>query len=278
MTSRYHVLFGRIALVLGVLSVATAALPLAAIERGPYSIEILVDGVPLTEYAAREKTYIEATEGREYSIRVTNHTARRVAVALSVDGLNTIDAKTTTAGEASKWILAPYQTITLDGWQTSSSTARRFFFTTEEESYGAWLGRTSNLGVISAAVFRERLPEPAPIIRPDTREGGRQERKKDAARRMKSAPSEAAPAPESELSDELAATGIGRELDHRVRRVRFEAEDSPAAVMELRYEYHDTLVRLGVLPHPYAHRQRSLERRERARGFEDMGFAPDPFR
>ena len=275
MISRLHVLFGRITLVLGVLWVASAALPLAAIERGPYTLEILVDGVPLAEYAARGKTYIEATEGREYSIRVTNHTARRIAVALSVDGLGTIDAKTTSAGKASKWILSPYQTVTLDGWQTSSTTARRFFFTTEEESYGAWLGRTSNLGIISAAVFRERVPEPAPITRPHSREG---ESKKDSARRMKSAPSAAPLAPESELSDELAATGIGRELDHHVRRVRFEAESSPAAVMELRYEYHDTLVRLGVLPHPYAQRQQRLQRRERAQGFEGMEFAPDPFR
>lgn len=278
MTFRLHVRFVRISLILVLLTAAAAAVPLAAIERGPFSLEILVDGIPLEEFAARGKTYIEATEGREYSIRVTNHTARRIAVAVSVDGLNTIDAKTTTAGESSKWILSPYQTITLDGWQTSSTTARRFFFTTEEESYGAWLGRTTNLGVISAAVFRERIPDPpAPIVEPRSREGGRAQGKKES-RRMESAPSAGSAAPESELSDEMAATGIGRELDHRVRRVRFEAESSPAALIELRYEYHDTLVRLGVLPRPYAHDRRRLERRESARGFEGLEFAPDPFR
>jgi len=270
MPSRLQELSGRIVFVLAVLWITSAALPVAAIDRGPYSLEILIDGIPLAEYAARGKTYVEATEDREYSILVTNHTARRIAVALSVDGLNTIDAKTTSSGEASKWILSPYQTITLDGWQTSSTTARRFFFTTEDESYGAWLGRTSNLGIIAAAVFREQLPEPAPIIQPHSREGARTQGKKsekDSARL----------APETELSDDLAATGIGRELDHQVRRVRFEAESSPAAVMELRYEYHETLVRLGVLPQPYAHRKRSLQRRERARGFEGMEFSPDPW-
>ena len=84
--------------------------------------------------------------------------------------------------------------------------------------------------------------------------------------------------PSAGLDEELAATGIGRELEHRVQRVRFEAERSPAAVMQLRYEYHDALVDLGVLPRPYAHRQDPLERRERARGFQDLSFAPDPFR
>ena len=278
MTSRLHLRLVRISLVLGLLSIAAAALPLAAIERGPYSLEILVDGVPLDEFAGRGKTYIEATEGHEYSIRVTNRTARRIAVALSVDGLNTIDAKTTTAGAASKWILSPYETITLDGWQTSSAKARRFFFTTEEESYGAWLGRTTNLGIISAAVFRERVPDPpAPIVQPHSREGGRDQDKKEA-RRKDSAPSARSAAPESELSDEMAATGIGRELDHRVRRVRFESESSPAALIELRYEYHDTLVRLGVLPRPFARDRHGIERREHAHGFEGLEFAPDPFR
>jgi hypothetical protein len=95
---------------------------------------------------------------------------------------------------------------------------------------------------------------------------------------MKSAPSAGSAAPESELSDEMAATGIGRKLDHRVRRVRFEPESSPAATLELRYEYHDALVRLGVLPRPFARDQRRLERREGARGFDSLEFAPDPFR
>ena len=45
---------------------------------------------------------------------------------------------------------------------TSRSTARQFFFTTEEKSYGAWLGKTRDLGVITAAFFRERRPQPVP--------------------------------------------------------------------------------------------------------------------
>jgi len=248
-----------------ILTLVVAALPALAAEHGPYSLEVLVDGAPLHEHAARGKTYVEAREGCEYAIRLTNRTSGRIAVALSVDGLNTIDAKTTTAREASKWILAPYQAITLDGWQTSSSTARRFFFTTEEESYGAWLGRTDKLGVISVAVFRERVADPpAPILSPPSRESR--------------SPARKSAAPESGLSDDLAATGIGRQVDHRVRRVHFESEDSPAAVIELRYEYHDALVRLGVLPRPHPSDQRRLELRERAHGFEGFEFAPDPFR
>jgi hypothetical protein len=244
--------------------------PAAALERGPYSIEILVDGTPLDELAAHSRTYVEAREGSDFAVRLRNGTSRRVAVALSVDGLNVIDAKTTSAREASKWILDPYQTITLEGWQTGTSTARRFFFTTEDRSYGAWLGETRNLGLVSAAFFRERLPDPAPITRP-TMEKSEGERSRGGAEKKDSAQ-----APMS--ADEPAATGIGEEIEHNVRRVHFEAERSPAAVMDIRYEYRDELARLGVLPLPYAYREDPLERRERARGFDEPGFAPDPYR
>ncbi len=260
-----------------------------ALEQSPISMEILVGGIPLAEYAARNTTYVEAIEGREYTIRLENRTGGRVAVALSVDGMNTIDAKTTSAREASKWILQPYQTLLLDGWQTGTDTARRFFFTTEEKSYGAWMGKTQNLGIVSAAAIRERRRDPLPIHRPLRRDRRRSGLPGDApggaeapsriegeAAESKAAPLGRQPELQPSPSDDLAATGIGQQFDHRVRRVRFEAESSPAAVMEIRYEYHDALVRLGVLPRSYARWEDPLERRERARGFEDFDFAPSP--
>jgi hypothetical protein len=268
---------------LPLLLLLAAASSATALERGPYSLELLVNGAPINEYAARGTNYVEAIEGREYSIRLRNHTGRRIAVALSVDGLNTIDAKESTARAASKWILGPYETITLDGWQTGSETARRFFFTTEAESYGAWLGKTRNLGLISAAVFREKVKPVAiqrhrrnKLSRPSAREEGAPASPEAAGREFKGQAGDAeSPA---ELSEDLAATGIGREVEHRVQRVRFEAENAPAAVLELRYEYRDALVKLGVIPPSYTCREHPLDRRERARGFDDFEFAPDPFR
>jgi len=256
-------------------------------------MEVLVDGVPLRQYAARGTTYIEAREGCEYSIRLTNRTAGRIAIALSVDGLNSIDAKVTATREGSKWILGPYETLTLDGWQTSNSKARRFYFTSEQDSYGAWLGETRNLGVISAAVFREKLRRPVPVYRPSVEKKSRLFGREDSGEALPSSPQResetqsgpagSAAAPESmlrtqeALSDDLAATGIGRQMNHRVRRVRFQSESRPAMVLNIRYEYHNALVRLGVLPPVYAQREDPLTRRERARGFQDTGFAPDPF-
>lgn len=228
-----------------------------AAGQGPYSVEILVGGSPTTEYAARGTTYVEARKGREYTIRLRNNTAQRIGVALSVDGLNTIDAKHTSAAEGRKWILEPWQTIDLSGWQTSATTARRFYFTDEKRSYGAWLGKTDDLGVIAAAFFPERVAV-AELDRPSAAPAPRAEGKMQRAEARDS-----------------AATGIGRETEHRVRRVAFEHDPAPAAVVSIRYEYRDALVKLGVLP---ADPDDAIARRERARGFEDGDFAPDPYR
>ena len=254
-----------------------AAWPALAMSEDRYSMEILVDGRPMEEHAARGRTYLEALEGRDYSIRLRNRTGTRVAVALSVDGLNTIDARTTTPEEASKWILGPYQTIVIDGWQTGPSTARRFFFTSEDRSYGAWLGKTRNLGVIAAAFYKERPGLPAPIWK----EG-------EGADRPDGPMRDSSPSPGSRESvrseaygspppDDNAATGIGREVGHSVRRVPFDAEPSPVAVLQVRYEYRDALVRLGVLRDEPPCGD-VLDRRESAQGFDGLEFAPDPYR
>jgi len=119
-------------------------------------VEIIVDGTRVPVYSHKGKTYIEAIKEKEYSIRITNPLGERIAVALSVDGLNTIDAKQTKAQKATKWGLEPYQSIVISGWQISDRQARQFFFTTEDQSYGAKLGKTENFGVISAVYFKER--------------------------------------------------------------------------------------------------------------------------
>jgi hypothetical protein len=279
-----------------------------ALERGGYSMEILIDGIPICEHPARGKTYVEALKRREYSVRLRNRTGERIAIALSVDGLNSIDARTTTARDARKWVLGPYETITLDGWQVSSATARKFFFTTEEKSYGNWLGKTKNLGLIAAAVFREKRrpisiynepPYDVPFRQREEGEPDGDESKSAPAPVEPSAPMgqvEDMLAPETEgssgspgstlrkrsdvqprKSDDFAATGIGEETSHPVQQVYFDSEEAPAAVLELRYEYRDSLVRLGVLP-AFDLYGKALSRREKASGFQEPGFAPDPFR
>ena len=70
-------------------------------ENG-FLVEVLVDGRPVPEYAGRGRRYVEALENAEYELRIHNPLGARVAVALSVDGLNTIDARHTSAWDAHK--------------------------------------------------------------------------------------------------------------------------------------------------------------------------------
>jgi hypothetical protein len=231
------------------------ALPLLArtMDRAP-EVTVLMDGDPLPSYVHHGTTYIEAVRGRDFTIRLRNPTAQRVAVALSVDGLNTIDARHTDAWNAAKWVLGPYETAEISGWQVSDRTARRFFFTGERDSYGARLGQTRNLGVIEAVFYRERAPR-------YSQDWSRKQR--DEARSQ--APSAAVPhsgaESQAQPSDDYAATGMGHSTRHEVDEVEITLEREPFASLALRYEFHPQLVKLGVLDRD------PLERRERARGF-----------
>lgn len=255
-------------------SLTLAAGPIAVISASPArdpipDVDILVKDAPRPRYAHDGRWYVEALKGQEYAIRLGNPYPVRVAVALSVDGLNTIDARETTAADARKWVLAPHKTVTISGWQTSRTKARRFEFTTEARSYGQSIGKTANMGMISAVFFKGRV-------------------RIDASDRSNAFAGRRAPAPssapiEQEASDavgtnqkavdEYAATGMGRPTDHAVRQVWLDLEDTPAQVANIRYEFRPQLVKLGILPP--APTTDTLQRRERARGFEPS-FCPEP--
>ena len=263
-----------------------------ATENG-FAVEVLVDGRPLAEYAARGRRYIEALENAEYEVRIHNPLGTRVAVALSVDGLNTIDARHTSAWDAHKWVIEPYGMISVRGWQMSSDNARRFYFTTERDSYAAKLGQTANLGVISAVFFRERRPftilpvtpgEPRPTYKEEDR--ARADRSAPAPKSDSTGEAQTAngmgrdsakqrsvqsyPAPD----DESAATGIGRSVRNDVQWIKMDLDSRPAGEIMIRYEYRASLVRLGIIPRDYP-RPQVLDRRERAQGFEPR-YCPQP--
>src|SRR5713101_1917764 len=210
---------------------------------------------------------------------------------LSVDGLNTIDARHTSAWDAHKWVIEPYGTIHVRGWQMSSENARRFYFTTERDSYAAKLGQSANLGVISAVFFRERKPftimpvtpgEPRPTYKEENRtRDNRPAPKSDSTGEAQTANGmgrdsakqrsvQSYPAPD----DESAATGIGRSVRNDVQWIRMDLDSRPAGEIMIRYEYRASLVRLGIIPRDYP-RPQVLDRRERAQGFEPR-YCPQP--
>jgi hypothetical protein len=271
-----------------------------ASRNGSFDLSVLIDGASLAEYPHGDRTYIEAVRGRNFTLRVSNPTGERVAVAISVDGRNVIDAKRTTAQGATKWVLYPGQTMEVPGWQVSGEAARRFFFTDVASSYAKWLGDTAHIGTIEAVFFRERAHPPrqaaqapyrsqpqsldemaeAPLADADSearQEHSRSDSPKSSSSQAPAPPAEAGAARKDRVvaSPEpsgLAATGIGERTNNPVQWVSFDEDPRPIARVALRYEYRRELVRLGVLSS-----HDDLAARERARGFEPE-YAPDPDR
>lgn len=258
--------------VIVVLVLVLGAPTLSAAQREGFELSVVVDGCEAPEYPHDGKLYVEALRGRNFTLRLSNSTGERVAVALSVDGRNVVDAKRTTASGAAKWILSPGQTVEIPGWQVSGETSRKFFFTETGRSYAKWLGDTRNVGRIEAVFYRERRREPVPLI---GGEAGATDGRRDGPFPMGAPPAAAPESPrerraESE-ADRFAATGIGERTRFPVRWIDFDEEPDPSARIALRYEFHRELVRLGVLPRI----EDGLAARERSRGFEP-GYAPDP--
>ena len=251
-------------------------------------IEILVGGVPVPEFWHEGIYYIEATQGKEYAIRLTNHLNSRGAVALSVDGLNTIDARHTTAYNSRKWVLEPHESVVISGWQINYHNARRFFFTTEEQSYAKQLGQMANLGIISAVLFKEKdlcvevssgRPKDSFQV-PEAHSTNSKQEPLASSPNSKSAHADRSVRQSVEVTrdqpmdGEYAATGFGREARHEVRWVHLDLDPRPVTSVSFRYEFRPTLIRLGILP--TGPRRTALERRQRAEGFIDEGFCPRP--
>jgi hypothetical protein len=247
-----------------ILALSLLATQAFAAGTSGFDVNVLVDDVARSEYVHGGVVYIEAIRGASYSLRLTNPMPYRVAVALSVDGLNTIDAKHTDARSASKWVLEPYESTVISGWQVSNRAARSFFFTGERNSYGASLGQTQNLGVIEAVYFRERRRE-VDIYRPMP---GDERSSATESGRPRPVPQAGAAAPPAkaqkhDVADDYAATGMGERARHEVQSVDIDLDPTPLASVRIRYEFHPQLVKLGILPVHVS----PLERRERASGF-----------
>ncbi|HET9467715.1 MAG TPA: hypothetical protein VFO48_04860 [Vicinamibacterales bacterium] len=75
-----------------------------------------------------------------------------------------------------------------------------------------------------------------------------------------------------QADQEYAATGMGGRTAHTVTFINMTLEKAPAQTIDIRYEYREQLLQLGVLPQVVMFDP--LTRRERSRGF-DAGFSPE---
>ena len=185
------------------------------------------------------RAYLEAERGRNYGIRVHNYTGGRIGLVIAVDGRNIISGrKSHLSTKEPMYVLAPHEQFTHDGWRTSNTNVHRFIFTDAANSYADAWGDRSAMGVIAVTAFRE-----VPRVRPQRRSGG-QEMAPSA-----SAPGESRSEKSMQSADaaETAGTGFGESHNSPSVRVHFKPQRHAFAKQFLKYEWRETLVRLGVI-------------------------------
>ncbi|HEV7575024.1 MAG TPA: hypothetical protein VGO85_03190 [Caldimonas sp.] len=237
-------------------------------------------GELLSTWRHQGASYVAGRPGDRYAVRLTNRSPGRVLVVLSVDGVNAVSGESAAVAQTG-YVLAPYQSAEITGWRKSFSEAAAFYFTALPDSYAARTGRPDNVGVIGAAVFRERVPEavggwyqPAPSV---AKESGAASGRLDAQRQEPAATSADAAAPTREMArrsqnaladEKKLGTGHGEREYSPTSQTAFErASSTPAEVVQVRYDSYANLLASGVIARP-----RPLPRQPDA----FPSFVPDP--
>lgn len=278
----------RLALFLALIAASTTACAQPAMRAPDDARFVRIDvvdrdsGQPLRQYPHRRSAWVAGDDGQPYTLRLQNLSGERVLVVLSVDGVNVVTGETA-APSQSGYVLAPYARAEIDGWRKSMHEVAAFRFSAAGESYAARTGRPFDLGVIGAAVFRERaVAKPWPRLSPPVARVER-ERANDAASAERRA--QAAPAAEALVDAQPSLAGDARApapasplgTSHGERRwsptsqTSFDrAQARPDEVIGLRYDRYESLLARGVIREPSP---RWMAREPRA---FPAGFVPDP--
>ncbi|MEO7010561.1 MAG: hypothetical protein ABI156_15535 [Caldimonas sp.] len=227
----------------------------------------------LPTYRHRGSDWVAGQPGNRYAVQMTNRSDGRVLVVLSVDGVNAISGETAAFGQTG-YVLAPHSSAEITGWRKSYREAAAFYFTSLADSYAARTDRPENVGVIGAAVYRERArwPEPRSSFEaaPPVAKRDESSPREPAQAADNAAPQADSAAPRGEAEARSAApaaaatgrlrerlgTGHGEREYSPTSQVAFErASREPAEVVKLRYDSYASLVELGVIGgwrEPYA--------------------------
>ncbi|THD60664.1 hypothetical protein [Phenylobacterium sp.] len=257
-------------------------------------------GQPLQVWRHEGRLFVAGQPGARYSLRVANHTAGRVLLVMSVDGVNVVSGETANYGQTG-YVLDAYQSYDVTGWRKSNTEVAAFSFAPLPQSYAARTGRPGDIGVIGLAVFKERVipvDSVAPVAAPTA--DARNEVSEtvvtgERATRAQSAPPPAAPraapalrspaaAPPAAASSEMAAaaerraeklgTAHGAREWSVITNVDFErATSHPQLIRRIEYDTFDNLVASGMV-------RPNLGEARRPRPFPGNGdgaaYVPDP--
>jgi hypothetical protein len=221
--------------------------------------------LPIYEHKGR--LYVAGEPGHHYEIRLRNRSNERLLAVTSVDGVNVISGETADSGQ-SGYVLAPWDSVEIDGWRKSMDEVATFYFTRLSDSYAARTGRPKNVGVIGVAVFRERRPccRQSPLEQHPLEERAAQVPEEPLAR----AEADGAIGPAPQRARDKLGTGHGHRETSPVEYVDFQrASSTPEDTIVIYYDSRKNLLARGVI----RERDRYAERRPNPFPNE---FVPDP--
>jgi hypothetical protein len=240
--------------------------PMLVDRAGDYELQVLVDGAPAPTFAQGNGTYVLGQLGQRYTVRVINHTGRRIEAVVSVDGRDVVDGRSADFRNKRGYLVPAWGQVDIDGWRLSTVQAAAFRFSTVGASYAGRTGSARDVGVIGAAIFPERfVPRPPPrvIERPYPGydpESWRMRDEQQAPRSAAPAPAPSSRAAEAEAGAPSASqapapqnrpglgTEFGEAVSSPVQEVAFLRANpvSPSVVLGIRYNDRAGLIAMGV--------------------------------
>jgi hypothetical protein len=196
------------------------------------------------------RMYVAGKPGSRYAIRLVNHSAGRVLVVLSVDGVNVVTGQTAGWNQGG-YVLDPWVSSEIAGWRKSDSVVAAFEFAALPDSYAARTGRPENVGVIGMAVFFEKVApsaarrEAPAVAGAPPAEAARSEAAAGAAQGLADAASPGAA--ERRVIGKLGTAHGQREVSLATRTQFDRLSPTPNALVEIAYDSHDNLVAAGII-------------------------------
>ena len=113
------------------------------------------NGRPLRAARFDGRTTAVGSDGDRYVVRIDNHSPLRLETVATVDGLDVVDGG---EGDFHKrgYVIAPYDTLEIEGFRESEGSVRAFRFGKVSDSYASRTGKDRNVGVVGVALFSER--------------------------------------------------------------------------------------------------------------------------
>jgi hypothetical protein len=255
-------------------------------RAGGYELTVLIDGAPARTYHHAGETFVLGQLGSRYTLRVSNHTGRRIEAVVSVDGRDVIDGRPGDFRSKRGYLVPAWGSVDIDGWRISHAQAAAFRFSSVPDSYAARTGSAREVGVVGVAIFPERyvpppvyrrpyaVPGPTPYPYPYPRDDYRRDRSYDEAPSAEGSRSGSAPAPRDAAPPASSAEpdsgralgkgahaeampprhrpGLGTEYGESVSSPIYEVEFvrasayRPSTFLGIRYNDRDGLLAMGV--------------------------------